>query len=203
MLNNGLAILINNVDQFRVVGQAHSGRMAIDMTQQLHPDIIIMDVTMPDLNGIDATSQICRDFPHVKVLGLSMHSKRQIISDMLKAGAKGYVLKEDMFDNLINALQTINRDEIYLSSKITGILVKDYVKQLKEDEKSANDFLNSRERHILQMLSEGFSSKHIASTLHVSVKTIEANRRQIMQKLKINNIAELTKFAIREGISKL
>jgi DNA-binding NarL/FixJ family response regulator len=167
------------------------------------PDIVVMDVSMPNLNGIEATRHIHREFPAVKVIALSMHSNRRFVGDMLKAGAAGYILKEGLFDELVQAIHAIENGDIYLSPRVTGVVVDDYVNRLSRTGDSLLATLTSREREVLQLVAEGKSTKQIASDLHVSIKTIEANRRQIMDKLDIHSIAELTKYAIREGLTTL
>jgi len=167
------------------------------------PDIIVMDITMRGLNGIEATRQITQEFPSVKVIALSIHSKRRYVTDMLSAGASGYVLKECLFDELVQAIQAVVTGDRYLSPRITDVVVDDYVRRLSTIDNSPLETLTSRQREVLQLVAEGKSTKQIALELHVSTKTIEANRRQIMDKLDIHSIAELTKYAVREGLTTL
>jgi DNA-binding NarL/FixJ family response regulator len=162
-----------------------------------------MDITMRGLNGIEATRQIIAEFPAVKVIALSIHSKRRYVADMLSAGASGYILKECLFDELVQAIKAVVAGGRYLSPKITDVVVSDYVKHLSATADSPFEALKTREREVLQLVAEGKSTKQIALELHVSTKTIEANRRQIMEKLQIHSIAELTKYAVREGLTTL
>jgi len=203
IIRQGLHSLLDKQPDMEVVAEAEDGRRALDLVQELVPDIVIMDVTMPNLNGVDATRQIVDRFPKVKVIALSIHSNRRFVADMLKAGASGYILKECLFDELIRAIRTVTTDSIYLSPRITSIVIDDYVSIMPDDEVSISSVLTDREREVLQLLAEGKSTKQIALALHVSTKTIEANRRQIMEKLDIHSVAELTKYAVREGLTSL
>jgi DNA-binding NarL/FixJ family response regulator len=158
---------------------------------------------MPNLNGIDATRKIVGESNDVKVIALSIHSSRRFVTEMLKAGASGYILKECLFDELVEAIRTVLNGGIYLSHKITGVVVDDYVNRLSNKYQPEAPALTAREREVLQLLAEGKSTKQIAQQLHVSSKTIESNRRNIMDKLGIHSVAELTKYAVREGLTPL
>ncbi len=173
----------------------------MELARELSPDVIVMDVGMPDLNGIDATQQILRENPEIKVLALSMHSGRKFVVAMLKAGASGYLLKDCALEELTGALQTILSGRIYLSPAITDIVVDSYVRQPAEAEKSAFSVLSQREREVLQLMAEGNTPKQIALRLHISPKTVEGHRLRLMSKLDIDNIAQLTKYAIQEGLT--
>jgi len=186
-----------------VVGEADDGRRTVQMVKELSPDIVIMDVAMPDLNGIEATRQITAEFPDVKVIAVSMHSDRRFVSEMLKAGASAYLSKDYAFDELENAIRTVISNKIYLSPDISGVVVENYVRQPQKPEESAFSLLSQREREVVQLLAEGKTSKEIADQLHVSVKTVETHRTNIMTKLNIHRLAELTKYAIREGLTPL
>ena len=203
IIRQGLCALLEKQPDIEIVGAVEDGKKAIELTEELVPDIVIMDITMPTLNGVDATRKIIEKFPGIKVIALSMHSSRRFVAEMLKAGASGYMLKECLFDELVEAIKTVLKGDIYLSHKITGIVVDDYVKRLATKNQSEMPALSEREREVLQFLAEGKSTKHIALQLHVSDKTIESTRRNIMDKLHIYNIAELTKYAIREGLTPL
>ena len=203
IIRQGLCSLLEKQPDIEVIAEANNGRKALELVRQLMPDIVIMDVTMPGLNGIEATRQIYSQLPQVKVIALSIHSNRRFISDMLRAGAAGYILKECLFDELVQAIQAVAAGDTYLSPRITGVVVEDYINRLSTDVDSPLSLLTSREREVLQLVAEGKSTKQIALKLHVSNKTIEANRRQIMDKLGLHSIAELTKYAIREGLTTL
>ncbi|MFQ6036744.1 MAG: response regulator, partial [Sedimentisphaerales bacterium] len=199
----GLRSLIEKQPDMEVVGEAEDGRKAFDLVRELLPDIVITDITMPNLNGVDATRQIVRQFPKVKVIALSIHSNRAFVADMLKAGASGYVLKECTFDELVEAIRTVADDGVYLSPKVAGVVVSDYVQRLFRIAESPLEALTERERVVLQLIGEGKNTKQIALQLHVSTKTIEANRHRIMEKLGARSIAELVKIAVLGGLTSL
>ena len=203
IIRQGLSSLLEKQPDIEVVGGVEDGRQAVDSVRQLAPDIVIMDISMPNLNGIDATRKIAEETDNVKIIALSIHSSRQFVAEMLKAGASGYILKDCLFDELMEAIKTVLSGGIYLSPKITGVVIDDYVQRLSKQSQPNGPVLSEREREVLQLLAEGKSTKEIALSLHVSAKTIESNRRNIMDKLRINSVAELTKYAIREGITPL
>lgn len=203
IIREGLRSLLEKHPDMDVVADTDDGRKAFDLVQELLPDIVIMDITMRGLNGIEATRRIISEFPTVKVIALSIHSKRRYITDMLSAGASGYILKECLFDELAQAIKAVADGGRYLSPRITDIVVNDYIKHLSTTANSPFEALKTREREVLQLVAEGKSTKQIALELHVSTKTIEANRRQIMEKLHIHSVAELTKYAVREGLTTL
>ena len=165
--------------------------------------MVIMDVSMPDLNGMEATRRITTEFSNVKVIALSMHSDSLFVSEMLKNGASGYLLKDCAFEELAGAIRTVVDNKTYLSPSISGVVVDDYVHRLSKANGSGSKVLSDREREVLQLLSEGKSTKQIALKLHISGKTVETHRRQIMNKLNIHTVAELTKYAIRKGLTSL
>ena len=203
IIREGLRSLLEKQPEMEVIADTDDGRKALRLVQKLSPDIVIMDITMPGLNGIEATGQITAEFPDVKVIALSIHSKRRYVADMLSAGATGYILKECLFDELVAAIKAVATGGRYLSPRITDVVVSDYVKRLSASADSPFEALKAREREVLQLVAEGKSTKQIALELHVSIKTIEANRRQIMDKLNIHSIAELTKYAVREGLTTI
>ena len=203
IIRDGLRTLIENQSHMEVVGEAENGRKAVEMTLELVPDVVVMDVTMADLNGIEATRQIHKEQPSAKVIALSMHSDRRFVKGMLEAGASGYLLKDCAFEELARAIHTVISNETYLSPGITDIVVKEYLQKSSMTPTSAFSTLTAREREVLQLLAEGGSTKKIAESLYVSIKTVETHRRQIMHKLNIYSIAELTKYAVREGLTSL
>ena len=203
IIREGLRSLLEKQPELEVIADTDDGRKAIELVRELLPNIVIMDITMPGLNGIEATRQITAEFPQVKVIALSIYSKRRFVADMLSAGATGYILKECLFDELVQAIKAVAAGGRYLSPRITDVVVSDYVKRLSASANSPFEALKAREREVLQLVAEGKSTKQIALDLHVSTKTIEANRRQIMEKLNIYNVAELTKYAVREGLTTL
>lgn len=199
----GLRSLIEKQSDMEVIGEAQDGRKAVELMRKLQPDIVITDISMPNLNGVDATRQIVHENPKVKVLALSIHSNRAFVADMLKAGASGYVLKECTFDELVEAIRTVINGGVYLSSKVAGVVVSDYVQHLARDAESPLGILTERERQVLQLIGEGKNTKQIALELHVSTKTIEACRHKIMEKLDVHSIADLVKIAILGGLASL
>jgi two-component system response regulator NreC len=203
IIRDGLRSLIERHPEMEVVGEADNGRMTIQLARELEPDVVIMDISMPDLNGIDATHQIVADVPGTKIIALSMHSDKRFVVGMFKAGASGYLLKDCAFDELEQAVNTVLADHTYLSPKIATVVIKDYVPQILTEDTSVFSVLTEREREVLQLLAEGKTTKQIASSLYLSVKTIETYRQRIMDKLDIHNLAELIKFAIREGLTSL
>jgi len=199
----GLHSLIEKQPDMEVIGEAKDGRKGIELVRETLPDIVITDITMMNMNGVDATRQIVREFPKIKVIALSVHSNRAFVSDMLKAGASGYVLKECTFDELVDAIRTVIDGGVYLSPKVASVVVSDYVQHSAGATESPLETLTEREREVLQLISEGKNTKQIALQLHVSTKTIEANRRKIMEKLDAHSIAELVKIAISGGLASL
>lgn len=203
---DGLKALLKAQPEMEIVGQASNGREAVKLARQQKPDMVIMDVAMPDLNGLEAVRQILTAHPHIKVIALSMHSDRRYVTGMLSAGASGYILKHCAFEELVQAIHIVLSHQVYLSPAIAGIVVQELAQSktspLRQPVPSSQS-LTSREREVLQLISEGHSAREIAQRLHLSVKTIETHRRQMMEKLGIHSIADLTKFAIREGLTSL
>lgn len=200
ILCEGLRALLENEPNMEVIADAADGRTTVKLARELSPDVVIMDVAMPGLNGIVATRQITDEVPGVKVVALSMHSDRRFVTAMLKAGALGYVLKECAFEELARAVHTVVKGIIYLSTKAADVVVKDYLRRLPETNSTAYCLLTPRECEVLQLLAEGKSTKQIASLLHVNIKTVQSHRRHIMEKLDIHSTSGLTKYAIREGL---
>jgi DNA-binding NarL/FixJ family response regulator len=203
IMREGLRALLAKQKEIEVIAEADSGRGVIELCSQLHPDVVVIDISMPDLNGIDAARQITRDAPDIKVIALSMHSDKKYVKEMLAAGASGYLLKDAAFEELGMAIATVLKNKTYLSPQITDTVVKDYVNENVPQNSIASTALSSREREVLQLIAEGKSTRDIAAKLYVSVKTVETHRKQIMDKLGLNSIAELTKYAIREGLTSV
>jgi two-component system response regulator NreC len=200
----GLRSLLEKQSDFDVVAEAENGRKAVQMAQEKKPDIVVMDVSMPDLNGIEATTQIVEALPETRVIALSMHSDKRFVIGMLRAGAAGYLLKDCASQELANAIFQVAAGKKYLSPEITGVVIDDFLLGgAAEDVATAKSMLSAREREVLQLIAEGWSTKQIASHLYVSIKTIETHRRQIMKKLDLHSIADLTKYAIREGLTSI
>lgn len=201
IMREGMCALLRKNEGFDVVGQAADGRKALEMVTELQPDIVIMDIGMPNLNGIDATRQILSQNPKMKVMALSTHSEGTIVAKMIKAGATGYMLKESAFEELIEGLDVMRQGRTFLCTKISKVVFSDYVNIITNPKWIDGDGLSSREREVLQLVAEGHTTKEIAQMLHLSPKTIDSHREHIMEKLSIRNVAGLTKYAIREGIT--
>jgi len=203
IMRQGLRSLLEQHSKISIVGEAKDGRETIQLAQKLEPDVIVMDISMPNLNGMEATYQILEDLPEVKIIGLSVHSDEQFISGMFRAGACGYLLKDCVIDELVSAIDTVVRNQIYISPSISKQVIKDYRHYLDKDQSSVFNLLSQREREVLQLIAEGKSTKEIADKLYVSEKTIATHRQNIMNKLDIYSIPELVKYAIKEGLISL
>ena len=199
----GLRSLLEKQPDMEVVAEAEEGRTAVRLVQELVPNVVIMDVSMPDLNGMEATRRIIAEFPNVKIIALSMHSDSLFVTEMLRSGASGYLLKDCAFEELERAIRTVMANKTYLSPSISGVVVDDYLHRLSKADFSNSEVLSDREREVLQLVAEGKSTKQIALKLHISTKTVETHRRQVMNKLDIHTVAELTKYAIRKGLTSL
>jgi DNA-binding NarL/FixJ family response regulator len=203
IMREGLRALLEKEAGIEVIAEAENGRTTVELSRELNPDVVVIDIGMPDLNGIDATRQIVSESSSVKVIALSMHSDKKFVREMLSAGASGYLLKDSAFEELGTALATVINNKTYLSPKIADTVVKDYLGQIETKESKVSPSLTKREREVLQLIAEGKTTKDIASQLYVSIKTIETHRKQIMDKVGLNSVAELTKYAIREGLTSL
>jgi len=203
MFRQGIKTLLESREDMQVIAEAADGREAVELVQQHMPDIVIMDISMPGLNGVEAARKIAVDTPNTRIIGLSMHTDRRYTSELLKAGASGYIPKDGAFEELEQAVRAVAAGEIYLSPRVAAGLVDEYGSPRSGQHPSAFDRLTPREREVLQLMAEGQATKEIAATLHVSVKTVETHRRQIMEKLNIYSVAELTKYAIREGLTSI
>ncbi|OPY12205.1 MAG: Oxygen regulatory protein NreC [Syntrophus sp. PtaB.Bin001] len=203
IIRDGLRTLIESQSGMQVIAEAENGRETIKLAKELQPNVVIMDISMPDLNGIDATREIVNSIPGVKVIALSMHSDRRFVTGMLSSGASGYLLKDCAFEELAKAIKTVVANHTYLSPMISDIVVKSYINKSSEATAESAPSLTAREREMLQLMAEGMTAKEIASHLFVSVKTVETHRRNIAQKLNITRAAELIKYAIREGLVTL
>jgi DNA-binding NarL/FixJ family response regulator len=204
VVRDGLRYLLQAQPDIDVVGDAADGRQTLQLVKRLCPDVAIMDIAMPELNGIDATHQICRDCPSTQVIILSMYSTSEHVNRALSAGALGFVLKESAGIELVNAVRAVHTGHHYLSQKLSDRLIDDYLqKREAADEPGPLDRLTPREREVLQLVVEGKSSTQIASTLSLSVKTVETYRSRLLRKLDISDIPGLVKFAIQHGLTPL
>jgi two-component system, NarL family, response regulator NreC len=202
MLRHGLSKSFQNEKDMEVIAQAKDGRTTVELVKELSPNVVIMDIGMPDLNGIEATRQIVKENSKVKVIALSMHSSKNFIIEMFKAGASGYLLKDCEFDELVNAIRLVVNNKKYISPAISDVVVDNYMQQSGNEKGTAFSILSQREREVLQLLTEGKATKQIAKRLHISAKTVEVHRLNLMSKLKIDSIAQLTKYAIQEGLTQ-
>lgn len=194
----GLKELIRKTPDVELVGQAHDGLEALEQTAIAGPDVVLMDMTMPRLNGIQATRQLRERFPSVRVLAVSMHGDREFIVESLKAGACGYVLKECTSEELHQAILTVSMGQYYLTPSVLSLLIEDYL-HLLEEASSSSCPLSDRELDVLKLLVKGLNAKQIAARLSISKNTVDTHRRRIMDKVGCNGMAELTRYAIREG----
>ncbi len=201
MVRAGLCALLQKEAGMEVIGEAADGRTGVRLAAELLPDVIVMDVHMPELNGIEAARQTLAARSNVKVVGLTAASDEKATVAMLRAGALGFVRKDSAFEELATAIRAVVEGRIFLSPSVMGTYVRDYLRGDGPRERNVFNTLSPREREILQLISEGRSTKEAALKLDVSTKTIETHRRNIMEKLKIDNVAELTKYAIREGLT--
>jgi DNA-binding NarL/FixJ family response regulator len=203
ILIEGLRAILEQHPDIDVIAMAHSGREAVRMSRDQQPDVVVMDVSMPDLNGIEATRQLIAARSKAKVLGLSMLADKRFVAAMLEAGASGYVLKECAVEELIRAIRIVMADQVYLSPAIARLVVDDFRALKAEIARSTASLLTGREREVLQLIAEGHDTKAIAAQLYLSVKTVNTHRERLMDKLQIYSVAKLTKYAIREGLISL
>jgi DNA-binding NarL/FixJ family response regulator len=201
LFREGLKKIIEEHADLEVVGEAGNGRDALKLVSKVKPDVVVMDIAMPDLNGIEATKLLLKDHPDVKVIVLSMHSDEQFVSELLVAGALGYVIKDAASSELIKAIRGSLHNKVFLSDKIATALVSQFVSKIRSSEDAEKTLLSGREKEILQLLAEGKSTKEIGDKLFISEKTVAAHRQNIMNKLGIFSLPELTKYAIRKGIT--
>jgi len=204
MMREGLKSLIEKESGMEVVGEADNGKETVTLAAKAGAHVVVMDVAMPDLNGIEATRKIVGANPHIKVIALSGHANKEFVREMLTAGASAYVLKKRAYEELARAIREVMKGKKYLSPDIARGVVDDYVELSSSiSDNPAFVVLTDREREVLQQLTEGKSTKEMADELNVSVKTVETHRRNIMEKLNLHSVAELTKYAIREGVTSL
>lgn len=200
IMREALQSLLESKEEFIVIGEASSGRDALALIEKTSPDIVIMDINIPELNGIDVTRQVCERFPQTRILGLSVHMRGRMVSEMLKAGAMGYVPKSCAARELLTGLRAVAEGKMYVSPDVLGELVE--CQNHSNEDKKTGIFtrLTEREREVLQLIAEGYSTKEIGDKIHLSVPTIHTHRQNIMRKLNARSIADLVRYAIREGI---
>lgn len=200
ILRDGIRSLLSDVPEFQVIGEADDGHTAVQMACELEPDVILLDIAMPVLNGLEATRQIRRYAPRVKVLILTMHENEEYIRQALAAGAMGYILKDAAARDLINAIRQVQRGELVLSPAVTRLVIEDYLRWGDVQTEASDEILTPREREVLQLIAEGHTNRQIADILCVSIKTVQTHRSNIMAKLDLHDRSELIKYAIRKKI---
>jgi len=196
LVRQGFRRILEAEPDMEIVGEADNGRETVALAEKLRPDVIVMDVGMPELNGIEATRRLSESLPRTRVLALSMHKDSVYVREILRAGARGYLLKDAFDRDLLLAVRAVARGEAYLSPAVSEVVLSDYRRQVRDP----LDLLTSREREVLQMLAEGKTNKEIATALQLSVYTVDAHRGRIMEKLNVHSIGELVRFAVRHGL---
>jgi two-component system, NarL family, response regulator NreC len=196
VVRQGFKMILSAQPDMEIVGEAGNGREAVELAGQLKPDVVLMDVAMPELNGIEATRRLVATDPHVRVIALSMHKDNVYVREILRAGARGYLLKDSGAGDLVTAIRAVAAGESYLSPAVSNAVLDDYRRHVT----NPIDLLSSREREVLQMLAEGKTNKEIAVVLNLSVYTVDAHRGRIMEKLNVHSINELVRFAVRNGL---
>ncbi|MCU1382165.1 MAG: DNA-binding response regulator [Acidobacteria bacterium] len=200
VVRRGVRSLLKSQPDWEIVGEATTGREAVEMTRALQPDVVVMDLSLPELNGLEATRQILKEAPRTEVLVLTMHHSEELARDVLGAGARGYVLKSDADQNLIAAIDHLRQHKPFLTSTVAEFVLDDYLQRRDTQRGDPYAAVTAREREIIQLLAEGRSNKETASELHVSVKTIEAHRANLMRKLRLRSISDLVRYAVRNKI---
>ncbi|MDY0042795.1 MAG: response regulator transcription factor [Desulforhabdus sp.] len=203
VVRHGLRTALEKEPELEVVAEADNGRLAVILAQKLKPDVVLMDIHMPDLNGTEATRQIVSAQPDVRVIALSMYSQKRYVLGMFEAGAAGFLIKNCSFEELAHAVRTVAAGKRYLNSEIAEVLVTSALNPAPKETAYSLHLLSPREREVIQLIAEGHSSKSIATQLCISGRTVEAHRREIMRKLNVKSVAELTKFALREGLTSI
>jgi DNA-binding NarL/FixJ family response regulator len=196
ILRKGLRLLIETQEDMEVAGEARTGREAIAEARRAQPDVVVIDISMPELNGIEGTRQICDELPQTRVIGLSMHKDSVYVREILRAGARGYLLKDSEDEDLLRAIRAVSRGEAFLSPAISSAVLTDYRKHVT----NPVDLLTSREREVLTMIAEGKTNKEIANALNLSVYTVESHRGSVMEKLNLHNTGDIVRFALRNGL---
>jgi two-component system, NarL family, response regulator NreC len=197
IVRQGLKLILSAQPDLQVIGEASNGREAVELAQQVKPDIVLMDVAMPELNGIEATRRMVEANSRIKVLVLSMHKEAVYVREILRAGARGYILKDAIDTELLNAVRSVARGDGYISPAVSGALLNDY----RKDVTNPVDLLSGREREVLQLIAEGKTNKEVATRLNLSVYTVDSHRGKIMEKLNLHSTGELVRFAIKNGLA--
>lgn len=203
MFRDGVKAVLGDEDNIELIGETGSGKELFDLLSQVQPDLVITDISLPDISGIEVASRIVKHYPNMKVLMLSMHTNEEFIVKALKAGAHGYLPKDTSMDELLEAIQTIHQGEHYFNKDISNIILKGLANQAKSPEDTTTDALTRREKEIVRLVVEGLSNKEIAEKLFISIRTVDSHKTNILQKLKLKSTVELVKFAIRNKIAEL
>jgi two-component system response regulator NreC len=201
VMRHGLRLILEQQEDFQVLGEANDGREAVSLAEALHPDVAVLDITMPNLNGIEAARQISDKQPNVAIVVLSMHADEGYVLRALKAGARGYLLKESPEGDFVAAIRSVSEGKAFFSPAVSRLLVEDYVRRLQDkDIEDSYELLTSREREILQLIAEGKSNKDVANMLNLSLYTVETHRSNILEKLNLHSVPELILYAVRKGV---
>lgn len=203
IVREGIRTLLEKYPDISVVAEADNGRSAVELVGEVTPEVVLMDMSMPGMNGIEATQRIMAEHPEAQVLILSMHKDKRFVAQAFQAGAKGYLLKDCASEELVQGLRTVAAGEMYVCSNIVSVVIDDYIRRIPESFSTSQAHLTPREREVLQLIAEGNNAKNIAFLLKINVKTVDTHRQQIMKKLKMYSVAELTKYAIREGVTSI
>jgi DNA-binding NarL/FixJ family response regulator len=203
IMRQGLRTLLDGEADMEVVAETDNGKMTLELAKELRPDVIILDISMSDLNGIEASRQLLSEYPQTRIIALSMHSDSMFVRNMLKSGASGYLLKDCASEELVQAMHTVMRGKTYISPGVTDMLIRDVADEWAADTVSVYAVLTSQEREVLKLLAEGKRALQISDTLGLSTKSVEAHRQQLMTKLDLRSVAELTKYAIRHGLTSV
>ena len=203
IFRDGLRPLFTAQPDMEVVAEAENGRDALRLAEELRPTVAVLDISMPELSGLEVTRSLSQRAPDVHVIILSMHSDRRFVVEALRSGARGYLLKDSGFEELVHAIRSVVDGGVHLGRAVSEQVVQDYVALAREEEPGVAQPLSAREREVLQLLANGLATKEVAERLHLSVKTVESHRKAVMNKLEIHNIAELTKYAIRTGLTEI
>jgi len=199
LMRKGLKALLEKEPSLEICAEAADGMDAVRLARELKPDVVVMDLGLPRLNGVEATRQILEEDPACRVIALSMHQDKRYVTRALRAGACGYLLKDAALEDLVKAIEAVGQGQTFLSPEVAGLVI-DELKNQPEGQEQVDSLLTGREREVLQLLAEGQSTKDIAKLLHISPKTVETHRRKLMDKLDLHSVADLTRYAIREGL---
>lgn len=200
IVREGVRMILNSQDDLQVVGEASTGREALEAARRLKPRVVVMDISMPDMNGIEATKKIRAELPDVQVLGLTMHEEDSYVFELLKAGAAGYVLKRAAAEDLVTAVRAAHQGQAFLYPSVAKMVVQDFLQRATAHDKEALDGLTEREREVLTLIAEGLTNQEIAGRLYISIKTVQTHRAHIMEKLNLHDRTELVRYAIRKGL---